>query len=94
MKKIFLLVIMVAAFTNVNAQSQEVISERLTMDNIVSLEPADGKPMVFITKEELNYVPGYILAVKKDILRLQDNKEVVLDLRKQLWRYENAEVLK
>ena len=94
MKKIFLLVIILAAFSNVNAQSQEVISERLTMENIVSVKPADGKPMVFITKEELNHLPDLIQGVKKDIIRLQDNKEVLHDLREQLWRYENAEVLK
>ena len=72
------------------------LSQSSTKENIyTSLKPADGKPVVFNSQEELN---AKIESKKNNVITLikdnaSDTGQVRL-LREQLWRFENAVVKK
>ena len=72
-----------------NANNEESHAAILT-----SIKPADESPAVFPTQQELDEkIADKIEKIKQLILDNRENAEMVENLRKDLWRFENAIVI-
>lgn len=75
------------------SQQQESQPTMESIDPVIftSIEPADGRPAVFPTQEELDAkIADKIDKIKQLIYENRDNAVLVEGFRKDLWRFENA----
>jgi len=94
MKKLIVLGFMVvcSVVTHVRAQSSNT---PITLETVKSLPPKDGLPMTFSTSKELNkVVPPRIAELKQLIVDFQHDPDKATVYREELWRLENAKVVK
>lgn len=65
------------------------------INSVSSLKPENGKPMMFLTQFEIdNAIDKQLPYLRKLIVERSDEKELVKIWREQMWRIENAELLK
>lgn len=73
----------------------QVESSKSESTEITSLKPADGNPATFGTKEELeSAVPMKIASIKEAIKSGNYNDVQIQKFREEIWRFENAIVIK
>lgn len=97
MKKILLVVALLTGGALINRSFAQETETTTTAQNplLTSLKPADGTPAIFPTQEELDSkVPAKIDGIKEEILNNSNDAVRVKYLREQLWRFENAVVVK
>ncbi len=70
-------------------KSSTVANDALT--NTTALKPADGQPSVFSSQESLeSTVPKKISALRDQIAAGKLTEAQVINLRQEIWRFENA----
>lgn len=86
---VFLLSAGAIAKTNSNLAATEV--EVTNSDLFKSIKPEDGQPVVFANQAELDgKVEDKIQNMKQQLVENRNNPEMVIYLKQELWRFENA----
>lgn len=91
MKQLLLSVTLICAGFTYAQESHSTTAEPSSL--FVSIRPADGKPAVFPTQQELDEkIEDKIDKIKQLILENQHDPVVLERLKQDLWRFENAVV--
>ena len=77
------------------APASQINSNQNHTETLSGIKPADGKPYVFSSKEELDRsVVEKVKGLRDQILSGKLTEAQITELREQIWRFENATVAK